>query len=379
MRVVALPTETWHLFFIMSCLFLFEIKAQTSLNELATLTRNAYPQVIGHAGSSGYVPESTLASYDLAARLNTDYSEPDLILTQDGQFIAMHDLTLEGTTNIEDFPEYIDRKSTFVIEGIALSGYYAINFTLAEIKRLRVRQRFDDRSKLYDWLLEVPTLDEIIQWQLSYFKLSNRLVGLYPELKHPDWYNSMGYPMEDIFLKKIILSGYSVTGDLTPRDLSKVVPIVIQCFKSESLKYIATKTNIPLVQLIGVSNEYPTPNLVYNERILDEIMTYATAVAPDKKIFTTDWGTSVSKALEMRRWAFERNLFFIPWSFQLEQNYIPTQFAGDSHLELLFYYGCLQSSAIFHEFPDQARDVIQTCRTESNSTSLHTCLSLCPF
>ncbi len=110
--------------------FLCLLPLISSFNTLSEVTREAHPQVIGHAGSSGYVPESTLQGYDLAANLLADYSEPDLVLTQDGQFVALHDLTLEGTTNVLDFPEFQDRLSTFVIEGKPISGYYAINFTL---------------------------------------------------------------------------------------------------------------------------------------------------------------------------------------------------------------------------------------------------------
>jgi len=132
-----------------------------------------------------------LAGYDLAANLFADYSEPDLVLTKDGEFIAMHDLTLEGTTNVESFPEYNERISTFVVEGKATTGYYAINFTLSEIQGLRLKQRFDTRSTLFDWLFAPPSLDEILSWQIDTYAKTGRLVGIYPELKHPDWYNSM--------------------------------------------------------------------------------------------------------------------------------------------------------------------------------------------
>ena len=367
-----------------SIIHMSKICGIVSLNVIATISRSQHPQVIGHAGASGYVPESTLIGYNLAANLDADYSEPDLILTMDGEFIAMHDLTLEGTTNVLEFPEYENRKATFVIEGKAITGYYAINFTLAEIKSLRVRQRFDTRTTLFDWLFQVPTLDEIINWQLNIYNTTNRLVGIYPELKHPDWYNEMGYPMEDLLLEKLSMAGYLVSGEDTPRDLRSVVPVAIQCFKSSSLRYLAQRTNIPLVQLLGISAEAPTPDLVYNQKVLDAIMTYASAVAPDKKIFSTDMGTSVSKAMEMRKWAFDRNLYFIPWSFQQEEKYIPLQFNGDSVAELQFYYGCLQSSAIFHEFPDRAREVLDSCPNVSeNKTNnhqdmeLHRCFVVC--
>lgn len=227
-----------------------------------------------------------------------------------------------------------DRIATFEIEGQLITGYYAVNFTLDEIKRLRLRQRFDGRSKLFDWMFSIPTLQDIIAWQIAHYNATKRLVGIYPELKHPDWYNSIGYPMEDLFLEQIAIAGYHVNDSNTPRDLNNVVPIAIQCFKSSSLKYLTKKTNIPLIQLMGVSDSQPTPELVYNETVLDDIMTYAQAVGPDKKLFTTDWGVEFKQALKMRSWARERNLLFTPWSFQQEAQYIPLQFQGDAVMEL---------------------------------------------
>jgi hypothetical protein len=128
------------------------------------------------------------------------------------------------------------------------------------------------------------------------------------------------------------------------------------------------------VQLIGTSTEFPTPLSVWNESILDDVMTYAQAVGPDKQIFTTDWGTSVPQALEMRKWAAERGLYVVPWSFQLEDKYIPLQFKGDSTKELQFFYGCLEVEAVFHEFPDHAREVVDSCRKVNSH-----CLNLCYF
>lgn len=262
-----------------------------------------------------------------------------------------------------------------------------------------MRQRFEGRSSLYDWKFEVPTLGEIINWQISYFNATQRLVGIYPELKHPDWYNAMvskesflsslylvlnvklyqGYPMEDLLIAELASAGYHTNDEGTPRDLSNVVPVAIQCFKNSSLKYLATISNIPLVQLMGISNEQPDSAAVYTESILDDVMTYASAVGPDKKLFTTDWGVGFPQAMRMRSWASSRGLFFVPWSFQQEVEYIPAQFEGDAKKEMLFFYACLQSTAIFHEFPDQAREVVAECQEQAEKDQASSCLSLCPY
>jgi len=343
-------------------------------NSIASLYRDSYPQIIGHAGASGYLPESSLIGYDLAANLGADYSEPDLVLSSDNIFFAFHDLTLEGTTNVADlFPP--SRQETFVIEGQAITGYYAVNFTAAEIKSLRIRQRFDNRSTLYNWVFTPPSLQDIMEWQINHYEVSTRLVGIYPELKHPDFYNEIGYHMEDLLINQLEDGGYHVRpGDIsTPRDLRQVVPVAIQCFKAGSLKYLSTITSVPLVQLVGVSDAKPTPLSVWNPLVLDEIATYAQAASPDKKIFTADWGTSFSEAREMMSWARERGLEVVPWSFQQEQQYISDQFEGDAHREVQFYYGCLGVSGIFHEFPDYAREVVDACKLKGGDGCLSQC------
>lgn len=182
--------------------------------------------------------------------------------------------------------------------------------------------------------------------------------------------------MEDLLITQLQEAGYHVNDPQTPIDLKSVVPIAIQCFKNSSLKYLATITNIPLVQLMGISNEQPDTTKVYTESVLDEVMTYASAVGPDKKLFTTDWGVSVEDAIRMRSWATDRNLFFVPWSFQEESQYIALQFNGDAIMEMEYFYGCLQSTAIFHEFPDQARSIVDKCDSLGSTDS---CFELCPY
>lgn len=181
--------------------------------------------------------------------------------------------------------------------------------------------------------------------------------------------------MEDLLVSSLSAAGYHVNDPDTPRDLAEVVPVAIQCFKNASLKYLSTITNIPLVQLMGISNEQPDSSTVYTQDVLDEVMQYASAVSPDKKLFSTDWGVSVASAMQMRRWARERGLLFVPWSFQQEPQYIPEQFGGDARMEMLFYYACLESDGIFHEFPDQARSIVRECQ----QLDAPSCASLCPY
>lgn len=180
--------------------------------------------------------------------------------------------------------------------------------------------------------------------------------------------------MEDLLIEQLAAAGYHILGDEVPHNLTNVVPVAIQCFKNTSLKYLATITDIPLIQLMGISNEQPDTTAVYTEAILDEVVKYADGVGPDKKLFTLDWNVSVAEAVRRRKWAADRHLSFVPWSFQQEDKYIPSQFHGDEVEEMKYFYGCLTSSAIFHEFPDNARDIARQCKQIQGS-----CAPLCPY
>ena len=120
---------------------------------------------------------------------------------------------------------------------------------------------------------------------------------------------------------------------------------------------------------VGINDTRPTPYSVYNEDILDDIMTYAHAVGPDKKIFSSDWNITILEAKQMVQWAKVRKLAVVPWSFQLESQYIPNQFNNNADKEVSFYYGCLHVDGIFHEFPDHARSVLE----KLNYTYISTC------
>ena len=123
------------------------------------------PLVIGHRGASGYRPEHTLASYELAARMGADYVEPDLVATKDGVLVARHENEIGGTTDVADKPEFAGRRTTKTIDGVALTGWFTEDFTLAELKTLRAKERIPHlrpHNTLYNGRYEIPTLQEVI-------------------------------------------------------------------------------------------------------------------------------------------------------------------------------------------------------------------------
>jgi glycerophosphoryl diester phosphodiesterase len=125
-------------------------------------SKESSPLVIGHRGASGYLPEHTLAAYRLAIKLGADYIEPDLVATKDGVLIARHEPDITNSTDVADHPEFADRKTTKTVDGVPTEGWFASDFTLAEIKTLGAKQTRAGRPTEFDGKFKVPTLQEVI-------------------------------------------------------------------------------------------------------------------------------------------------------------------------------------------------------------------------
>jgi glycerophosphoryl diester phosphodiesterase len=150
------------------------------------------PIIIAHRGASGYRPEHTLESYTLAIALGCDYLEPDLVITRDGVLIARHENELSDTTDVRDRPDFGDRRTTKVIDGVATTGWFAEDFTLAEIKTLRAKERLPFRDQSFNGQFDIPTLSEIIDLAQKASLGTGRTIGMYPETKHPSYFQSIG-------------------------------------------------------------------------------------------------------------------------------------------------------------------------------------------
>ncbi len=139
--------------------------------------------VIGHRGASGYRPEHTLAAYKLAARLGADYIEPDLAITKDGVLVARHEPEIKDTTNVEDHPEFANRRTKKMIDGTEFEGWFVEDFTLAELKTLRATERIPQfrpgNAAAYDGLYEIPTLQEILDLRKRLSRNHGREIGVY--------------------------------------------------------------------------------------------------------------------------------------------------------------------------------------------------------
>jgi glycerophosphoryl diester phosphodiesterase len=226
------------------------------------------PLVIAHRGASGYRPEHTLAAYRLAIRMGADYVEPDLVSTKDGVLVARHENEISGTTDVAAHPEFASRKATKVIDGVAVTGWFTEDFTLAELKTLRAKERLPqvrpDNTR-YDGQFEIPTLQEVIALVKRESGRTGRQIGIAPETKHPTYFASIGLSLEEPLVRTLRATGLD-------RPNAKVV---IQSFETENLRRLNTMTRVPLAQLV----ERPAQ---VTPAALADIATYADWVAPPR-------------------------------------------------------------------------------------------------
>lgn len=224
--------------------------------------------VIAHRGASGYRPEHTLASYRLAIALGADYVEPDLVSTRDGVLVARHENEIGHTTDIARRPELASRMTTKVVDGREISGWFTEDLTLAELKSLRAIERMPEtrpRNTRYDGRYDVPTFDEILALVEEESRRLGRRIGVYPETKHPSYFAELGLALEEPLLAA-----------LDGRDL----PVFIQSFEPGNLQWLRSRTDHPLVQLVGPTNRVD----LVTEPGLRRVAQYADAVGVDKTL-----------------------------------------------------------------------------------------------
>src|SRR6187402_122386 len=215
---------------------------------------DARPFVIAHRGASGYVPEHTLAGYFIAIQQGADYVEPDLVLSKDGALLARHENEIGGTTDVGSHAEFASRKTTKNIDGEAVTGWFTEDFTLAELKTLRARERLPGLRKgntRYDGAFEIPTFDEVLNLVASADAQRAEVaraaglpppprIGVYPETKHPSYFAQLGLTFDESMLDALRRHGYGKRSD----------PICLQSFEVANLRALRRQTDLPIVQLV---------------------------------------------------------------------------------------------------------------------------------
>ncbi|WP_353929715.1 glycerophosphodiester phosphodiesterase [Okeanomitos corallinicola TIOX110] len=308
-------------------------------------TSQTPPIIIAHRGASGYRPEHTLAAYQLAIDLGADYIEPDLVISKDGVLIARHENEISQTTDIAEHPEFAHLKTTKIIDGEIKTGWFTEDLTLAEIKTLTAEERIPEirpQNTDYHGILPIPTLQEIIDLAQKYN------VGIYPETKHPSYFQSIGLPLELPLLTA----------------LQEVkISVFIQSFEVSNLQEISQKTDILLVQLINHTGQ-PYDFTVngntntYQDMIqplgLKKIAEYAQAIGVNKNlIIPSNINNKIQSPTSLIKNAHAEDLLVHAWTFRNENNFLPVDFHNNPQQEYKLFFE-LGLDGVFSDFPDTA-------------------------
>jgi glycerophosphoryl diester phosphodiesterase len=291
------------------------------------------PIIIGHRGAPGHRPEHTLAGYRLAAEMGADYIEPDLVTTKDGVLIVRHENEIGSTTDAAvKFP---DRKRTRMVDGMSITGWFSEDFTLAEIKTLRARERLDFRSHAWDGQFEVPTFDEVIEVAQQLGKELGRPIGVYPETKHPTYFRNIGLPLEDRLLAALDRHGWNTAA----------APVFIQSFET-NLRELRPKTSIKLTQLL--EGKIPT------DQALRTIKSYADGIGPNTRLVIPAIADgTLLPATDLVARAHAAGLLVHVWTLRSEPVFLSRSYHGDVAEEYR-QYAALGVDGIFTDFPDAA-------------------------
>ncbi len=293
------------------------------------------PFVIAHRGASGYVPEHTLAGYFIAIQQGADYIEPDLVISRDGALLARHENEIGGTTDVAVRPEFAARRTTKNIDGESITGWFTEDFTLAELKTLRARERLPElrpANARYDGVFQIPTFDEVLQLVAAADaqRAANARaaglpaparIGVYPETKHPSYFAKLGLHFDDAMLESLRRHGYEKRAD----------PICIQSFEVSNLKMLRRRTDLSLVQLIAptgqpfdftsVGDKRSYIDLMSDAGLL-EIAAYADAIGPHKSMIV-NYDDKVGRDTGLARRARAAGLGIHPWTLRAENEFLP--------------------------------------------------------
>lgn len=380
---------------------------QTAVEASPQFQMKNTPIVIGHRGTAGHRPDHTIEGYTLAIELGADFIEPDLVLTKDGHMVARHEPMIGGTTDVANHPEFADRKTKRMVDGVEYNDWFVTDFTLAEIKTLHAVQPLAYRDHQYDGLFQIPTLDEVIALAKTKSKQTGRAIGIYPEIKHSTYHANFkdannhrlfgAHYFEDKLLKKL----HKAYGN------SACAPVFIQSFEVSNLQYLSHKTDIQLVQLLDADDvnadgsislvaPYKQPydfvvsgdNRTFADLLtaegLDFVKSYANAVGPwktylvktvndgidrngDGKITIND--RRVDGSTGVVELAHEKGLLVHTWTFR---NDASGYGFSDPKQEMTYYYD-LGLDGLFTDFADTGVEARDASINASNVNSNNQC------
>jgi glycerophosphoryl diester phosphodiesterase len=294
------------------------------------------PLVIAHRGASGYRPEHTLESYRLGIEQGADAIEPDLVITRDGVLVARHEHEIGGTTDAADkFPA---RRTTKIIDGRPVTGWFTEDFTLREIKTLRARERLAGRSQAWNGRFEVATLDEVLDLVASRRRRDGGPVIVYPEIKHPSYFRSIGLPLEERLIDALERRGHT----------GAHAPVFIQSFEPPSLERLRGLTEVSLVQLLDEGADVSPP-------ALRAIRRYADGIGPNKRLVLPVGNDGrVGRPTTLVADAHAAGLFVHVWTLRSDAPYLSPSYAGNPAAEVRDFLR-LGVDGFFTDFPNVGR------------------------
>lgn len=288
--------------------------------------------IIAHRGASGERPEHTLASYERAIDQGADYIEPDLVMTKDGHLVARHENEISETTDVAEHPEFADRKRSQTIDEREITGWFTEDFTLAELRTLRARERLRQlrpANARFDGLYQIPTLEEIVALVRAKEAETGRTIGLYPETKHPSHFAGLGMDMDRALVDALAAAGYAGAD----------APVFIQSFEIGNLRRLHGMTDLRLVFLVSGEGSYPPdrPDLSYdglmNAEGLAGLAQYVDGIGPAKERVI---GRDASGALGAPTGLVERihavGMQVHIWTFRRENYFLPQTMRSDGTL-----------------------------------------------
>ena len=282
------------------------------------------PIIIAHRGASGERPEHTIAGYTLAIEQGADYIEPDLVLTKDGVLVARHENAISETTDVAAHAEFANRKATKVIDGQKVTDWFTEDFTLAELKTLRAKERLPmlrPANTAFDGRFDIPTFEEIIKLAQAKSKATGRVIGIYPETKHPSYFAAIGLSHEAPLLAMLSQYGMNAANS----------PVFIQSFEVGNLQRLSRKTKVKLIQLMdSEGGPADLPGSFYTDMAtpagLKAISDYADGIGPNKAMViprtllgnlgepTALVADAHAVGLAVHPWTFRRENYFLPFA-----------------------------------------------------------------
>lgn len=284
---------------------------------LAQAPTNMAPLIIAHRGASGERPEHTRMAYERAIEQGAAMIEPDLVMSRDGVLIVRHENEIGGTTDVAYRPEFADRRTTKIIDGQSVTGWFTEDFTWAELQTLYARERLPELRALntaFDDLEPILSFEQVLEIARDASARTGRSIGVVPEVKHPSYFAGVGLPMEDAFVS--VLERHGLTG--------AEAPVIVQCFEVGTLRRLDARIDTPLLQLSAASGgPADDPALSYDAMTtpqgLAEIAIYADWIGVDTALIEPEPGEPTTLIVD----AQAAGLKVAAWTFRAENAFLP--------------------------------------------------------